>query len=146
MSRPKVLYVDDSELLRRSASRMLRLSGFDVIVVDGADAAIAMVRSQQFDAALVDLEMPGANGWETIDRIAVIDPDLAAHAILFTASAFEEEVIARAARSRIALLSKTSECVDIIATIRDRIARRAPMESSVFSTQPMTGRTRAANR
>ena len=135
-SRPKLLVVDDSELLRHSAARMFRLAGFDVSVADGVDAAERLVRAQRFDVALVDLEMPVADGFATIARISAIDPEFFGRAILYTAAADSEDVVERAARSRIALLSKSCDCKVVIAAIRERMRTETAAQSSVFPRRP----------
>jgi len=120
----KILLVDDSAPLRRAVSRLLRHAGFEVVATEGADAAVAAASSESFDLAMVDLEMPEADGWATIDRLAAVDARLGAWAILFTGVHLDEELVARAAERGIPILPKGSDTETILRAIRERIAAR----------------------
>jgi len=65
----RILLVDDSPSLLRAMSRLLRRAGFAVVAANGAEEAVAAAFSGSFDLAIVDLEMPGADGWATIERL-----------------------------------------------------------------------------
>lgn len=61
----RVLVVDDSETIRRSAEIFLKQSGFDVILsTDGFDA-LAKICDHQPDLILVDIMMPKLDGYQT---------------------------------------------------------------------------------
>jgi DNA-binding NarL/FixJ family response regulator len=71
----RILIVDDFVLFRNSARRMLELSGFDVIGESGdGDSAITAVRELRPDVVLLDVQLPGIDGFEVARRIAA-EPD-----------------------------------------------------------------------
>lgn len=77
-SRRRVLVVDDEEIVRRVIGRTLRRGGWeDIPVVDG-EAALAFARdhAQTIDLVLLDLTMPGLDGFQTLEGLKGIDPDL----------------------------------------------------------------------
>jgi CheY-like chemotaxis protein len=67
--RPRVLIVDDCDGTREVVAQMLG-AGFDPIVVDNGASAWQRIEADSTIAALIsDIEMPGLNGFELIDRI-----------------------------------------------------------------------------
>jgi DNA-binding NtrC family response regulator len=66
---PKVLVVDDEPALRRSLARLLLSRGMQVVTADDGAAAIALLKEQHVDVALIDLMMPHVNGLELLDHI-----------------------------------------------------------------------------
>lgn len=75
--RPRLLLVDDDAGMRRSATRFLSRAGFDVIEAEsGVDAVALLDVGQRFDAAVIDLEMPGMNGVQVMAAIKRRQPNL----------------------------------------------------------------------
>ena len=74
----KVLVVDDEELVRRLISMVLKDLGCDVVgeEADG-NAALETFKVAQPDVTFLDIDMPGANGLEVLQRIQALNPDAA---------------------------------------------------------------------
>jgi EAL domain-containing protein (putative c-di-GMP-specific phosphodiesterase class I)/ActR/RegA family two-component response regulator len=74
----RVLVVDDDPAMRRVCARVLRAEGWDVVVVDGARAALDTVSegAASFDCVLSDVHMPGTDGFRLIAEIRRHDDDL----------------------------------------------------------------------
>src|SRR5712691_1001608 len=72
MRRPSVLSVDDHADFRASARALLELQGFEVVgdVEDGA-GALAAAESLGPDVVLLDVQLPGMEGFEVADRLAM---------------------------------------------------------------------------
>jgi CheY-like chemotaxis protein len=65
----KLLLVEDNEMNRDMLSRRLIRRGYEVAVaVDGAQG-VAMAQSEKPDLVLMDLSLPGIDGWEATRRI-----------------------------------------------------------------------------
>jgi two-component system, cell cycle response regulator DivK len=68
-SMKKILLVEDNELNRDMLSRRLRKRGYDVVTaVDGEDG-IAKARAEAPALILMDVSLPGIDGWETTRRL-----------------------------------------------------------------------------
>jgi CheY-like chemotaxis protein len=65
----KVLIVDDERAVLETLSAMLTAAGYRVACVPSGDGALASARLGKFDAALVDIFMPGMDGFETALRL-----------------------------------------------------------------------------
>jgi CheY-like chemotaxis protein len=70
----RLLVIDDDELLRNTLGLMLGARGF--LCTPAADAleAIEQAEAGRFDVALVDINMPGLDGFEVIKALARIKP------------------------------------------------------------------------
>lgn len=72
----KVLLVDDEEEFCSMLSERLETRGLKVNAVLSGEEAVNRVASQNFDAIILDLAMPGIDGLETLRRIKEKRPDL----------------------------------------------------------------------
>lgn len=61
----KVLVVDDEPKHRELLSRRLRAREFEVITAAGGKDALTSVAGNRPDIILMDIKMPGQDGWET---------------------------------------------------------------------------------
>lgn len=71
---PSILLVDDDETLRERLARALRERGYDVRTAGNADEAMAKVREDSPELAVLDLKMPGRSGIELLKEMRVYDP------------------------------------------------------------------------
>jgi chemosensory pili system protein ChpA (sensor histidine kinase/response regulator) len=63
------LLVDDSISVRKIVGKMLERNGYSVVSAHDGQEALDILRRQQFDAILTDLEMPRLNGYELIEDV-----------------------------------------------------------------------------
>ena len=61
-----ILVVDDDELARMEISRCVEQQGHTVSLAEDGAQALDMLRSQTFDLVLLDLLMPGVDGFEVL--------------------------------------------------------------------------------
>lgn len=63
-SRETVLVVDDEEMVRRLAARILRVQGYQVLEASGGEEAVRVLQrsSNQVNGVLTDVAMPGLGG------------------------------------------------------------------------------------
>ncbi len=61
----KVLVIDDSNTIRRSAEMFLRQAGFDVILAEDGFDALAKISDHQPKVIFVDIMMPRLDGYQT---------------------------------------------------------------------------------
>jgi len=69
MDRPQVLVVDDAGPIRRLLQEALTLWGYRVTTAGSGTEAIELLKSQLFDAALLDIRMQDMDGVELLRRI-----------------------------------------------------------------------------
>ena len=71
----RVLFVDDEPAIRDVMKIELPRMGHDVIMCEDGQAALKALDKQPFDAAIVDLRMPGLSGWDVIEHIKKVSPE-----------------------------------------------------------------------
>ena len=75
MNNYRVLVVDDEHLIRWSLEQSLKKQGYLVQTVGSGEEALDYVRKNQPDLVLLDIQLPGIDGIETLERIKEIDSD-----------------------------------------------------------------------
>jgi DNA-binding response OmpR family regulator len=70
----RLLIIDDDELLRNSLAMMLGARGFSCVLAPDALDGMEQAEAGQFEAALVDINMPGLDGFEVIKALVRIEP------------------------------------------------------------------------
>ncbi len=83
---PKILLVEDNELNRDMLSRRLQRRGFEIVTATDGEKGVALASSEKPDLILMDISLPGLNGWDAtrqIRRNGVTTPIIAltAHAM-----------------------------------------------------------------
>lgn len=76
MNNYRVLVVDDEHLIRWSLEQSLKKQGYTVQTVGSGEEAIEYVRKHSPDLVLLDIQLPGIDGIETLERIKDIDSDI----------------------------------------------------------------------
>jgi DNA-binding response OmpR family regulator len=100
----RVLVIDDSELVREAASIALGLAGWDPVVAPDGAAGIGTATADPPDGVLLDVEMPGIDGVETLRRLRA-DPRTAGIPVAFLTAKGDDEA------ERAALLAAGADAV-----------------------------------
>jgi len=66
---PLVLVVDDDARVREFIRINLELEGYEVREAERADEALAAIENQAPDLVLLDVVMPGTDGWQLLQRM-----------------------------------------------------------------------------
>ncbi len=65
----KLLLVDDEERFRETLAKRLRETGYEVSDAGSGMEALDMLAGQKFDIVIMDIQMPGLSGIETLSEI-----------------------------------------------------------------------------
>ncbi|HIJ81634.1 MAG TPA: sigma-54-dependent Fis family transcriptional regulator [Desulfuromonadales bacterium] len=76
MKRNKLLVVDDEHLIRWSLEQNLKKQGYDVISAGTGEDALRLVREEQPDLVVLDIQLPGISGIEVLEKIKDHDEDI----------------------------------------------------------------------
>ncbi|MDH4172299.1 MAG: response regulator [Betaproteobacteria bacterium] len=122
----KVLVIDDSNTIRRSAEMFLRQAGFDVILAEDGFDALAKISDHQPKVIFVDIMMPRLDGYQTCTLIKQ-NPKLKATPVIMLSS--KDGVFDRA-RGRLAgsdrYLTKPFTKEALIDTVNEYLKPAAP--------------------
>ena len=72
----KVLVLDDDESFRALARAMLEPAGFSVLESGNLGECLRQLRDHPVDAAIVDLVMPGRDGFEALRELKELFPEV----------------------------------------------------------------------
>ena len=86
-----ILVIDDEEIMREILEALLTREGYQVRLAANAAEGLELARTMSFDAAIVDMMMPGMDGISALDELKKIDDDLPV--LMITAFASVENAI-----------------------------------------------------
>ncbi len=99
MSNGLLLWVDDEIELLRSHILFLQKKGYEVEKVSNGQDALDLCREKTYDLILLDENMPGISGLETLARIKEISP---VTPVVMVTKSEEENIMDQAIGSKIA--------------------------------------------
>src|SRR3981189_878152 len=117
-----ILVVDDEEIMREILETLLTREGYDVRLASSGTDGLELARSLPFDAAIVDIMMPGIDGIATLDELKRIDEDLAV--IIITAYASVESAIAAMKNGAFDYITKPFKNDEVLAVVSNALERR----------------------
>lgn len=94
LSQLRILLVDDSVVIRQSASMLLRALGLESIeVAEDGVVALAVLHHTEFDLVLTDINMPNMNGFDLLQAIKNDDCLKHVPVLMVTAEARKEDIV-----------------------------------------------------
>ena len=72
----KVLLVDDEKEFLEIMSDRMEARGMTVTTADSADKALTIIKKENFDAIIMDFQMPGMDGMTALKSIKDLKPEL----------------------------------------------------------------------
>ncbi|MFY9683327.1 MAG: response regulator [Candidatus Sulfotelmatobacter sp.] len=72
MGSQKILVVDDEVQMRRVLRATLSAHGYEVVEAESGEQALQKLYTQPCDCVLLDLNLPGANGFDTCRAIRAV--------------------------------------------------------------------------
>ena len=121
-----ILLVEDDLNLVDALSRMLVARGFQVVCcADGAEA-LMMLRHRQFDAALLDLTLPGLDGLEVLQRLR--DEGSRLPVLVMTARTAVEDRVLGLNSGADDYLSKPFDVEELVARLKALVRRSLGVE------------------
>jgi DNA-binding response OmpR family regulator len=73
MARTRVLVIDDDRNILDIMRTTLERAGLEVLPAPDGDIGVRMFREEQPDIAIVDIAMPGVDGYAVIERIREVE-------------------------------------------------------------------------
>jgi two-component system response regulator PilR (NtrC family) len=117
-----ILVVDDEEIMREILETLLAREGYDVRLAASGAEGLEMARAMPFDAAIVDIMMPGIDGIATLDELKRIDEDLAV--VIITAYASVESAISAMKAGAFDYITKPFKNDEVLVVVRNALERR----------------------
>ena len=132
MNMSKLLWVDDEVEQLKAHLLFLEKKGYEVVTVSNGTDAIDLCQEGHFDLVLLDEQMPGISGLETLQRIKELQPALP---VVMVTKSEEENIMEQAIGQKIAdYLIKPVNPNQILLTLKKNIHRQE-IETEVTQSQ-----------
>src|ERR1700687_5466443 len=115
-----ILVVDDEPLIRETLAEYLSQEGFQVVTCAEGEEALALAAEQCFDVALCDVQLPGIDGLELLERLLQISPQT--FVLLITAFATVENAVEAFQRGAQDYLMKPILLDEVLSKVRRLLA------------------------
>ncbi len=123
----RILFVDDDRLNRRILAGILRPEGFEVAEAESGEEALARYAAAPPDLVLLDVEMPGINGFDACRQLRSRYGAETAPVVFITAKSESEDVVAGLAAGGVDYLPKPIRAKEALARIRAHLQIRLLM-------------------
>jgi DNA-binding response OmpR family regulator len=87
----KILVVDDDDLVLIALDALLAPSGYEVTTASSGNDALKKLTQKKFDLMILDILMPGMNGFELCEKIRARDEYKAVPIIMLTAKSGSDD-------------------------------------------------------
>ena len=117
-----ILLVDDEDIVRQTMGEFLRECGHQVDEAEDGGSALQALEERNYHAALVDIRMPGMDGFSLLTRIQEMYPDLVVVVVTGHGDAnMEEEALRRGA---VAFLVKPTTLLKLDRLLQEAVGSR----------------------
>ena len=118
-----ILVAEDDDSIRHALTDVLTASGYEVLAAEEGLAAIRAVRERNFDLALLDVAMPGADGFQVLQVMSEERPGTPV--IMLTARGEEEDRVQGLKLGADDYVVKPFSLLEVLARI-EAVLRRSP--------------------
>ena len=116
-----ILVIDDEEIMREILEALLTREGYGVRLASSAEEGLEAARSLPFDAAIVDLMLPGMDGIAALEELKKINEELPV--LMITAFASVETAITAMKRGAFDYITKPFKNDEVLIVVRNAIER-----------------------
>jgi DNA-binding NtrC family response regulator len=117
-----ILVIDDEEIMREILEALLTRQGYQVRLASSGEEGLELARTHTFDAAVVDVMMPGLDGIATLQELRKLDDDLPV--LMITAFASVETAIAAMKLGAFDYITKPFKNDEVLIVVRNAVERR----------------------
>ena len=121
-----ILIVDDDSSVRLMLARVLSEEGYGVLTAASGVNALDLAATMTFDLILLDLNMPGTNGWEALEEL---DAKHVVPPVIIVTAMPHQQAAARAAGVE-AVLEKPLDFPSLIQTVSQVLAKAVNSKNS----------------
>jgi DNA-binding NtrC family response regulator len=123
-----VLVIDDEDIMREILDALLTREGYRVRLAATAEEGLELARTMPFDAAVVDVMLPGMDGIAALDELKKINEELPV--LMITAFASVENAIAAMKRGAFDYITKPFKNDEVLVVVRNAVERSRLVEEN----------------
>jgi PAS domain S-box-containing protein len=127
-----ILLVDDEQIIRNAARRILKLRGYDVILAESGVKAIEIFKEKKETVSLVllDIIMPEMDGIDTFEALVKIDPSV--NVLLFSGYSKDDRVERLLSKGRVRFAHKPFDIASLSKSVKECLANPSSPEETSF--------------
>jgi DNA-binding NtrC family response regulator len=129
--------IDDEEIMREILDALLSREGYRVRLAASAEEGLELARSLPFDAAIVDVMLPGMDGITALDELKRINDELPV--VMITAFASVETAISAMKRGAFDYVTKPFKNDEVLVVVRNAIERNRLVQENRTLRQSVQG-------
>jgi two-component system alkaline phosphatase synthesis response regulator PhoP len=126
----KILLAEDEEHIRDSVKLNLELEGYQVVSAGNGSDAVQLAKKQHFDLAILDVMLPGMNGFESCEAIKKQHPLLP---VLFLTALSDSSNRIKGLKLADDYLPKPFNLEELILRVHNLLKRAPEVPADVFS-------------
>ncbi|HEX5044311.1 MAG TPA: sigma-54 dependent transcriptional regulator [Candidatus Polarisedimenticolaceae bacterium] len=119
---PKVLLVDDERNLRSTLARALKLEGYATLEAEDGEQALQRLADEPVDAVLLDLQMPGRDGFSVLE--AIRERGIAVPVVVLTAHGTIEKAVRAVQLGAADFVEKPPSTERLLVSLENALRRR----------------------
>lgn len=131
----KILIVDDDLDTLRLVHLVLEKQGFEVVEASNGEQALEVVKTNTPDLILLDLMMPGMDGYEVAQRIRRNENQTHIPILMFSAKSQVEDKVSGYAAGGDSYLTKPTHPEELLAVVRNLLANSPNLKISTDSSK-----------
>jgi len=118
-----VLVVDDESAIRLVCRVNLRSAGFETLEAGDGEAAIELARTERPDLILLDVMLPGLDGWEVAARLREIPETRTIPIVFLTARSAAPDELRGLEAGGLGYIAKPFDPIELAATVTTVLQR-----------------------
>ncbi|MCJ7458694.1 MAG: sigma-54 dependent transcriptional regulator [candidate division Zixibacteria bacterium] len=126
----RILVVDDEESQREMLGGFLQKEGYSVSLADSGETALKLGQDDFFEAALIDLKMPGMDGIELLSRLKEINPEI--QVIVITAHGSIETAVEAMRRGAFHYVNKPVDLEELKINVKKALENQKVLSENRF--------------
>ncbi|MEI3558112.1 MAG: response regulator [Akkermansia muciniphila] len=130
MHRYCILVIEDDHAIRNGLVDALSMSGYDVLSAKDGYEALEVIHAEEYDLVLLDVVLPGANGFELLKRIR--EDRATVPVLMLTAKGAEADKVKGLKLGADDYVVKPFSLLEVLARI-EAVLRRSPERPSAVS-------------
>jgi sigma-B regulation protein RsbU (phosphoserine phosphatase) len=141
-----LLVVDDNEMNRDMLSRRLARKGHEVDVAEDGHRALEMIGQNDYDVVLLDIMMPGIDGYEVLEKLREEHDSGDLPVIMATAKDQSEDIVAALKLGANDYVTKPFDFPVVLARVRTQLSLKRSREALALAHRRMKKDLEAAAR
>jgi DNA-binding response OmpR family regulator len=126
MGRKKILIIDDEKLILTTTALLLRHADMDVITANSGTEGIVLAEKEKPDIILLDIMMPGMDGWSVLSRLKADDRFSGTPVIVFSGDDTANSRRKARESGASAVFTKPFDSNELIETVGDLTGKERP--------------------